>query len=158
MNSIRHIIWSIETEKQSGNYDAALSLALEWLKTHIDDYRLYEELADIYVYQNNLDKAEEVIRYARELHPESGTGMFLEGYILAEKGDFDAAIKILEESNKIFPNNPEVLRNLWWSHVMHGNLPKGINILRRAHALAPDDAKIFQNLSHALLVSDTIWL
>lgn len=44
--------------------------------------------------------------------------MFLEGYILVEKGDFDAAIQVLEESNRIFPNNPEVLRNLGWSYVM----------------------------------------
>lgn len=39
----------------------------------MNDYRLYEELADIYMFQENIEKAEEVIQYARELHPESST-------------------------------------------------------------------------------------
>lgn len=152
MNTIWDIIANIERQKISWDYTGALTTALEGLKEHIDDYRLYEELADIYIYQNNLEKAEEVIRYARTLHPKSGTGMFLEGYILVEKGDFDAAIQVLEESNRIFPNNPEVLRNLGWSYVMKWLHDKGIILLRRAHVLAPEDAHILQNLSHALLV------
>ena len=28
---------------------------------YTDDYRIYEELADIYIFEENLDKAEEVI-------------------------------------------------------------------------------------------------
>lgn len=78
MNPVDNIIEQIEKSKQDGDYDTALKIALNGLNSHMNDYRFYEELADIYIFQENLEKAEEVIRYARELHPTSGTGIFLE--------------------------------------------------------------------------------
>jgi Tfp pilus assembly protein PilF len=77
-SSIDHIIENIEQLKQKNQYIEARMIALEALTRHTDDYRLYEELADIYLFENNLDKAEEVIGYARTLHPDSGTGIYLE--------------------------------------------------------------------------------
>jgi Tfp pilus assembly protein PilF len=68
----------IETLKHQNNYIQARDTALQALTKYTDDYRLYEELADIYLFENNLEKAEEVIGYARALHPESGTGVYLE--------------------------------------------------------------------------------
>jgi tetratricopeptide (TPR) repeat protein len=75
------IIESIELLKQESRYNEARMTALEALTRHTDDYRLYEELADIYIFENNLEKADEVIGYARALHPASSTGIYLEGYI-----------------------------------------------------------------------------
>jgi Tfp pilus assembly protein PilF len=75
---IESIIENIEQLKQQNQYVKARMIALEALTKYTDDYRLYEELADIYLFENNLDKAEEVIRYARTLHPESATGIYLE--------------------------------------------------------------------------------
>lgn len=146
------LIETIEQHKQQGNYNAALTLAIEWLNIDMNDYRLYEELADIYIFQGNLEKAEEVIHYARELHPDSGTGMFLEGFILSEKGEFEKALTTFEHANKLFPNSGEVLRNIGWCHVMLGNMQKGIAILKRAKALSPDDETIEQNLLTALML------
>lgn len=154
--SIEKIIESIEQAKQAGNYSAALESALQGLQTFTNDYRLYEELADIYVSEGKLEKAEEVIRYARELHPQSGTGIYLEGYIAAEMGDFDHALEVLSEANKIFPNNAEILRNIGWCYVMRGEMHQGIAFLRRALSLAPGDSRIIQNLSHALLMDDQL--
>ncbi|PID84147.1 hypothetical protein CSB09_02620 [Candidatus Gracilibacteria bacterium] len=152
--SVEETIQTVETLKQNNKHKQALDTVLVGLKQHTDDYRLYEELADIYLYQGNIEKAEEVIGYARELHPESGTGIFLEGYIAVEKGDFDGAIKILSKANLQFPNNPEILRNLGWSYVMKGSVDKGIILLRRALALDPDHPITIQNLSNALLSVD----
>ncbi len=75
------IIESIENLKHQNRYGEARLTALDALVRHTDDYRLYEELADIYLFEENLEKAEEVIAYARTLHPDSVTGIFLEGYI-----------------------------------------------------------------------------
>jgi tetratricopeptide (TPR) repeat protein len=65
------VIASIEILKQDNKYIEARDTALQALTKYTDDYRLYEELADIYLFENNLEKAEEVINYARTLHPES---------------------------------------------------------------------------------------
>ncbi len=149
--SIEAIISRIEEEKSANNYAWAKVIALEWLKSHTDDYRLYEELADIYLFEWDLDRAKEVLTVAREIHPESGTGMYLDGYIATARGEFDRAIEILTVANKNLPNNPEILRNLGWAHVMKGEVMRGLSLLRRAHALAPDEPMIINDLSVALI-------
>ena len=75
---VESVIEMIEAFKHENRYDQARDTALQALTKYTDDYRLYEELADIYLFENNLEKAEEVIGYARALHPESGTGVYLE--------------------------------------------------------------------------------
>ncbi|MDD2694074.1 MAG: tetratricopeptide repeat protein [Candidatus Gracilibacteria bacterium] len=150
---IESIIDTIESLKQESNYHQARETALDALKKHTDDYRLYEELADIYLFENNLEKADEVLQIARTLHPESGTGMYLDGYIATAKGEFDRAIEALETANKNLPNNAEILRNLGWAYVMKANIPKGIILLRRAHSLAPDEPMIINDLAVALMAT-----
>lgn len=153
ISNLEHIIDTIENLKQEGDYPAAQSMALEALKNYTDDYRLYEELADIYLFENNLEKADEVLQIARTLHPASGTGMYLDGYIATAKWEFDRAITVLEEANRNLPNNAEILRNLGWAHVMKANTPKWLALLRRAHSLAPDESMIINDLAVALMAT-----
>lgn len=147
------VIETIESLKQENSYDKARDLALQSLAQYTDDYRLYEELADIYLFENNLEKAEEVIGYARALHPDSGTGTYLEWYIAVARGDFDRAIEILTHANSLMPNNAEVIRNLGWAFVMKWNISRWLSLLRRAHILAPDEMMIVNDLWVALMAS-----
>lgn len=149
--NIQEIILAIETAKQDNKYEEARVIALKWLRDYTDDYRLYEELADIYLFEGNLEKADEVLSIARELHPESGTGMYLDGYIATAKWEFDRAIETLSKANIDMPNNAEILRNLGWAYVMTANLSKWVSLLRRAHILAPDEPMIINDLSVALI-------
>jgi Flp pilus assembly protein TadD len=151
--NIHELILSIETAKQENNYSKARDLALEGLRDFTDDYRLYEELADIYLFEGNLEKADEVLSIARELHPESWTGMYLDGYIATAKWEFERAIETLSKANKDMPNNAEILRNLGWAYVMTTNLARGIPLLQRAHILAPDEPMIIIDLSVALIAA-----
>lgn len=150
---IETIIEHIESLKHESRYGEAKETALSALTKHTDDYRLYEELADIYLFERNIEKAEEVISYARELHPESGTGIYLEGFIAVAKGDFDKAIEVLGKANSLLPNNAEVIRNLGWAYVMKGQVERGVILLKRAYALAPDDTTIINDLAIALMAS-----
>ncbi|MBX9809940.1 tetratricopeptide repeat protein [Candidatus Gracilibacteria bacterium] len=150
---IEDIINTIEELKSINKYTEARATALQALSKYTDDYRIYEELADIYIFEENLDKAEEVIGYARALHPDSGTGAYLEGYIAAARGDFDRAIEILSVANNKFPNNAEIIRNLGWSYVMRGDIARGLGLLRRAYVLAPEDLMIINDLGVALMAS-----
>lgn len=152
-STVENIIEHIEQLKQMNQYPEARNLALETLAQHTDDYRLYEELADIYLFEWNLDKAEEVIGYARTLHPDSGTGIYLEGYIAVARSDFDRAIEILSRANLLIPNNPEIIRNLGWAYVMKGEVNRGLALLNRAFALSPEDPMIINDLGVALMAS-----
>lgn len=147
------VIQKIEQLKHANQYENARTVALQALTQHTDDYRLYEELADIYLFEGNLEKAEEVIEYARTLHPESSTGIYLEWYIAVARGDFDHAIEVLTRANEVLQNNAEVIRNLGWAYVMKGNINRGLVLLRRAHLLAPHEATIINDLGVALMAS-----
>jgi hypothetical protein len=46
---------------------------------------MYEELADISLYEDQIPKAEEYIAVARGLHPDSSTGIYLLGCISSRK-------------------------------------------------------------------------
>ena len=148
------LIESIEISKQENNYENARNLALEGLKKYSDEYQIYEELADIYLFEWNFEKASEVLAIAREIHPESATGMYLAGYIASAKWEFDTAIHELNIANKHLPNNSEILRNLGWANVMNGSGIKWITLLRRAHSLSPEDVMILNDLAVALM---TVW-
>ncbi len=151
--SIDQIIFTIESAKLANNYTEARKIALKWLGAHTDDYRLYEELADIYLFEWNLEKADEVLAIARELHPDSGTGMYLDGYIATAKWEFDHAIEILTIANKNLPNNAEILRNLGWAYVMKAEVPRWLSLLRRALILAPHEPMIINDLAVALIAA-----
>jgi Flp pilus assembly protein TadD len=149
--TIESIIAEIESAKKKNNYPKARKMALEAIHDYTDDYRLYEELADIHLFEGHIDDAKEVLSVARELHPKSTTGMYLSGYIATIQGEFDEAIEILTEANTSIPNNAEILRNLGWAHVMQGETMKGISILKRARSLSPEEPLIVHDLSIALM-------
>ena len=85
MNHDLPIIDEVERLKTQKRYTEARVLIEGAISRYPQRYELYEELADIYLFEENLEKAEEVIAYARTLHPESGTGIYLEGYIAVVK-------------------------------------------------------------------------
>lgn len=154
MNTIDSLIHQIESLKEEWKHKEALDTTLKWLETHMNDYRLYEELADIYMFQENIEKAEEVIQYARELHPESSTWLYLQWCILREKWEYEKALSVFNEVNNMIPNTWEILQNLWWCHMMLGSMQKSIAILNRAHKLEPNNPEIIKNLNTAYLLAE----
>jgi hypothetical protein len=70
-----------------------------------DDYRVYEEIADIYLYEWSLNQAAKAVNFALSLNRDSATGNYLKGFILlSNEKPFDA-IKFLEKSNSLMGNN-----------------------------------------------------
>lgn len=144
-------IQEIEQLKYQGQYIQARNKIQEHLLLHTDDYRLYEELADISLYEWDLDNAESSLALAENLHPDSATGMYLRGFIHISKGNFRLGVELLERANEMFPNNPEILRNLGWGYAMLGNPQKGIAVLKRALNLAPEDILIMEDLGVTMI-------
>lgn len=141
----------IESLKIEGNYTDAKTIVDSLLLKHTDDYRLYEELCDIYLFMGDHTRASEAISVARILNPESATGMYLLGYLMITHGNFSEGIELLEQANLLFPNNPEILRNLGWGLTVTGKGEKGVFLLRRALNISPEDALIMEDLAVALI-------
>ncbi len=108
-------------------------------------------MADIHLFLGDLIQAGQAIKIAQELNYESATGMYLSGYIKVSAGDFKGGIELLEQANKLFQNNPEILRHLGWAYTVTGNVDRGIFLLKRALNLAPEDTLIMEDLGIALL-------
>lgn len=146
-----HYIDQIETLKAQGKYQESKEIVERLLRDYTDDYRLYEELCDIYLFLGDMIKAYETILVARVLNPESATGMYLLGYLSVTLGNFVEWISLLEQANALFPNNPEILRNLGWAYAQTGKGERGIFLLKRALNIAPEDTMIMEDLAEALI-------
>jgi tetratricopeptide (TPR) repeat protein len=112
MNHDLPIIDEAERLKAQKRYTEARSMIESAISRYPNRYELYEELADIYIYEGEYIKAEKALDYAEILESGSSTGLYLRGYMYLVRNDFIKAIASLEQSNQKSPNNPEVLRNL----------------------------------------------
>jgi len=151
MDLVKNLIQQVESLKSEKNFTKALELLEEALSKFNDDYRIYEEIADIYLYEWKVTKAKKAIDFAMNINPESATGNYLKGFILLSNNKIIEAIEFLEKSNLLMPNNAEVLRNLWWAYSMTGETKKGIFILKRALNISPNDKLITEDLAMALI-------
>lgn len=151
MDKIKEIIIQIETLKEKSKYDEAISLLEKYIAIYNNDYRLYEELADIYLYRWELDKGLKSVMFALDLNENSATWNYLKWFILLSKDKVSEAIKYLEKSNQLMGNNAEVLRNLWWAYTMLWESERWITILKRALIISPDDSLITEDLAMALI-------
>lgn len=151
MDAIRKIIITVENLKKEQKYTQAKQIVERSIITYWFDYRLYEELADIYLYKWELAKALKAINFSLEIQPDSATGNYLKWFILLSQDQVPESIKYLEKSNKFVGNNSEVLRNLWWAYTMIWKTERGIMFLKRALILSPDDELITEDLAMALI-------
>lgn len=156
MDKIKDIIIKIEDLKTNKDFDSAVKILEEAIAKYSDDYRLYEELADIYIYKWNITKAYKSAKFALDLNSESATWNYLMWFILLSKQKIDEAISFLEKSNTLMSNNAEVLRNLWWAHSLNWDFERWISILKRALVLSPWDELIIEDLAMAYITSGNI--
>ncbi len=158
MDQIRDIILQVEELKLQKRFQESISLLQKSLTKYSDDYRLYEELADIYLYMNETQKALTAVDFALTLNPKSATGNYLKGFILLGEDKIVESISYLEASNTLFGNNAEVLRNLGWAYTMSHQHDRGITLLKRALNLSPEDELITEDLAMALIgTGDIVW-
>lgn len=151
MDLVRNLIKEVEELKNLKKYQEALKMLEESIQKYNDDYRLYEEIADIYLYEWKILKASKAIDFAIGMNPESATWNYLKWFILLSKNKVNEAISFLVKSNNLMPNNSEVLRNLWWAYCMVWDAKKWIMILRRALNISPNDLLIAEDLAMALI-------
>lgn len=156
MDTIKDIVIQVEKLKLSQNFEDAIALLQTSITKYSSDYRLYEEMADIYLYWWKMDNAMKAIDFALTLNTKSATGNYLKGFILLSSDKVQQALIYLEKSNKLMWNNAEVLRNLGWAYTIVWEYTKWIFILKRALNISPDDELIVEDLAMALIGSGEV--
>jgi len=152
-DTITQLIMDIELMKEKGEIQKAISTLEDNIMRYNDDYRFFEELADIYLAEWMLEKAYKAINFALELNEESATWNYLKGFLALNLEDISTGIIHLEKSNKLMSNNSEVLRNLGYAYSVSGQYEKWIYILKRAEYINPEDVLIKEDLAMALIGS-----
>lgn len=71
------IIDHIEELKSQKRYEEARDVLEGAIARYPNRYELYEELADVYIYEGTYDKAEIALDYAETLESHSSTGLYL---------------------------------------------------------------------------------
>lgn len=151
MDKIKEVVVQVESLKSEQKFNDAIKLLETSLTRYNSDYRLYEELADIYLYKWELDKWLKSVNFSLSLNEKSATWNYLKWFILLSQDKVTEAIIYLEASNKLLANNSEVLRNLWWAYTMIWNSTRWIAILKRALTISPNDELITEDLAMALI-------
>lgn len=151
METLKEFLKKVEWLKANKNFGEAIKKLEEMITKVSDNHRLYEELWDIYIFTGKFKKAEKAVDFALSINSDSPTGNYLKWFIMLTKRKITEAIVYLEKSNKLLPNNAEVLRNLWWAYTLDKQIKKWIYILKRALNISPKDKLIMEDLAMALI-------
>jgi len=107
----------------------------------------YMALGDIYFQTKDEGKAVESYRKAIELSPKSPEAYQRLALILADQSkSYDEAFKMATKSVELAPKNPFSLDAIGWVSVQRGDIKGGLEKLKEASALLPQDPVILYHL------------
>jgi len=105
------------------------------------DVESIENIFDFYAENDQIDKAERVLKFGCKLHPNSIPLLLKKTFILIEKDEDEKAIKILEKLLKFENNNIDLFFYLGWAYFKIGKNQKALSYFRKALIYAYEDEK-----------------
>lgn len=73
LDEIRNLLLQVEELKVQKKFQESIDILQKAMVRYGDDYRLYEELADIYLYLGDHPKAMNALDFSLTLNPKSAT-------------------------------------------------------------------------------------
>ncbi len=128
-----------EQLKLQGKYEDAIAILEALLIDDPANVPALEELADNELSLDRFDRARAAADRAVTLDQGSYMGHYILGFILSQENKWPEALKILQLSNKLKANNPEILRCLGWALLRSNQRAQGIVTLERALNLDRDN-------------------
>jgi len=130
----------IEDLKLEGKHKESIEMAEGLLCEDPDCVAALEEIADNYVSLESFKSAEKAALHALKLDKDSYIAHYILGFIHSHHQDWENALDELTVSNKIHPNNAEILRCLGWAMFNSKKRTQGIVILERSLSLDADNS------------------
>lgn len=122
----------IENLKLNGEHEKSIAEAQRLLCDDPNCVAALEEIADNYVSLDQFGYAEKAAMHALKLDQNSYTSYYILGFLASHNQNWERAVAHLDKSNKLHPNNPEILRCLGWATFNFDKRSQGIVILERA--------------------------
>lgn len=125
-------------------------LLADWVRRNQEDPRALLVLADAYFADGEPNKA--IAHYERliGLIPDDLNALNNLAWLYQERED-PRAIRLADRASQLAPDNAAILDTAGWSHFRLGNRQRGMELLRRAASLAPDDPDIQYHLAAGLI-------
>jgi tetratricopeptide (TPR) repeat protein len=125
--------------ERTGNFPQARDVYEKLLAINPNFVLALNNLAYLYTeHLNNLDKAYELARKARDLQPQDTAIADTFGWVLYKRGDYQQALPILQESAEKAPDTPEIQFHLGMTAYMMGQTDLARVALKKAAGAAKD--------------------
>jgi putative PEP-CTERM system TPR-repeat lipoprotein len=126
------------------------SAAERWIRDHPRDVVVRAYLGEVAIRRGDYKAASQQLRNALEFDPDNVVVANNLAWVLGEMGD-PKAIEYAERAYTLAPNVAGVNNTYGWLLVQKGNTARGIELLRRAVELAPNDVNKRLILARALV-------
>ena len=136
----------------AGKGDEVQAVAQRWIRDHPRDVPVRSFLAEIAMRRNDNKSAVQQLRNALEFEPENVVVVNNLAWVLGEMGD-PKALEYAEKAYALAPNVANINNTYGWLLVQKGDTARGIELLRRAVELAPNDAFKRLRLAQGLVKS-----
>jgi len=133
-----------------GRYDKGIEEGKRFLKTFPTDHTILNELAELYLFKKEVDKALEVLTTSLRVEKVNPKAFLQMGVIYIIKEDFQEAGNFLEKALKINPNLSKLHFHLAQVEEARGNIEKAVEHYRKELEIYPRDFKSAYNLAEAL--------
>jgi tetratricopeptide (TPR) repeat protein len=148
---VRNTISAAEAYVQADQYDQAIGVVRDAIRTKPDDVELQFELGAALERSGDKASAEATFLAILEKHPENAGTMNYLGYMWAEQGvHLDRAAEILNKAVTLEPGNGAYLDSLGWAYFRQGKLDLAEKYLNNAAQILPRDATVHEHLGDVL--------
>ena len=146
------VVKIVHALRVDGKADAAQRRLAGWLQAHPDDLRVLLYKAELLTADKQFKLAAEQLEALRARAPQNVVVLnnLAMAYLQADDG---RAAQVAEQASALAPNEPMVLDTLGWILVEKGDTERGLTVLQRASAQAPDSREIKFHLAMGLLKS-----
>jgi len=136
----------------SGDKAEAERWAATWNQAHPKDVgiRLYQ--GDLATARKDYGEAVRLYQIVLDIQPNNPLALNNLAWVLGQLKS-PQALAYAEKANQLAPNQPPFMDTLGMLLADHGELPKAVDLLRKAHELAPQNAAIHLNLARVLIKS-----
>lgn len=134
---------------ETGDIDAATAVLEDWLKAKPDDNNVRLVLAGTYLSAARLPDAIRHYEVLLAAAPDNPVLLNNLAWAYQESGD-DRAVAYAEKAYAKVPDSVPIIDTLGWILVQRGKAARGLELLKKASAMAPQESEIRYHLAVAL--------
>jgi tetratricopeptide (TPR) repeat protein len=126
-------------QRDAGQHSDAFKTLMAGLQESPDEADLLYDLGMAAEKVSNIDVMEASFRKLIKLRPDSAHAYNALGYSLADRSlKLDDAYELIKKALTLAPTDSHIVDSLGWVYYRKGNLPKALEALRKAYAMAPE--------------------